>query len=648
MLDSVRDCSNPVLLDKSAQQLATARDRYPSAAFWPILQTEIEARRKAIDRASKDKFVANIRECFTQNDFRTARERLQAARNRHPDDNELWNGLSWEIERQAQAEKREEQPISVDQHGGLLGASSEVPTEIVKTRFAVVGGGGTSEHPGEVDWQPVNGALRTYREAETDSPSPAVPTSRVPEEPAPTTEILIRRPVIKWLIVCAAGITVALTTLAVISRTGPVPLRVDPNELDFTYPGESLSRSLTLAGGRRAPQVVSSDPSWLIASIAANTNPPAVKVQVNPTGLTGDRSGKLTIHAGDDPSEIKEVKIILTEKPKEKPKKKETVSLKAIPETIFFPNYRIGDATPRAQVIAVESANPADGLHFSIASPPSCGWLNFPASGTTPARFKATVNTSLLRPDTQYTCTLTIESPDVTPARVTAALAVFPPISPSASSSPSNPQRPSMPSTLSVSPSSLPFGTYQLGGPTPPPQSISVSSSNPATGLEFSAVSGTNCGWLNLSETRGKTSSQLTALVNTSVLAVGNYSCAITFSGADSNPPPVVATLTVVAPPAIVDCHAPTYTGLHHGTFTWSGRALDPKAELVIGGPDQNLGDGGTIRGQRLPGCDVSVTAASGVVIEEGPSTMDGFRRIKVRNGSNDSVSSFEIRWQAK
>jgi serine/threonine protein kinase len=636
MLDIVRTCSSPISLDRNAKQLNAARARYPSEPFWPTLQKEIDARREAIERASKDEFVASIRGCLTENDLTTARERLQAARNRHPEDEGLWNELRSEIDtRQVQAQKREEQePIPVLRDSG--GASSVSQQESLKTRAAVVGGSPIG-YSGGVALEPANGELRTYPKQQiTDSPAIERP-KRDPGKPDQATEILTRRPVIKWLIVAAAGITLALTTLAVIHPTGPVPLRVDPKELGFIYPGESLSKSLTLSGGRSNPQVLSSQP-WLLASVARNTTPIQINVQVDPRGLHGDQFGQLRIVAGTDASETTEVRISLKENAiAQKP----LVTLKAIPAAIFFPNYRIGEPAPSAQIVSVNSVNPAEGLHFSITSPPSCSWLNLPASGITPATFRASVNTSLLRPNTRYTCTLNIDAPNIVTATVSASLAVFPPTV--------NPQPPSMPSTLSVSPSSLPFGNYQLGGPTPSPQSISVSSSNPATGRAFSAALGTNCGWLNLSETTGKTSSQLSALVNTSGLAVGNYSCAITFAGADSNPPPVVATLTVVAPPPpIVDCRAPTYTGLHYGTFTWSGPTLASKAELVIGGPDQNLGDGGIVRGQRLPGCDVNVTGTSGVIIEEGPSTKDGFRRIKVRNGSSDPLSSFEIHWQAK
>ena len=117
-------------------------------------------------------------------------------------------------------------------------------------------------------------------------------------------------------------------------------------------------------------------------------------------------------------------------------------------------------------------------------------------------------------------------------------------------------------------------------------------------------------------------------------------------------PTPVVASPPPAAPPPppppVIDCHAPTYTGLHYGTLRWQNGVLDPDAVLVIGGPDQNL-MGGRLGGQRLPGCDVTVTpATAGISIEDLPSRADGFRRVKVRNTAKAAISLVEIQWREK
>jgi hypothetical protein len=113
-------------------------------------------------------------------------------------------------------------------------------------------------------------------------------------------------------------------------------------------------------------------------------------------------------------------------------------------------------------------------------------------------------------------------------------------------------------------------------------------------------------------------------------------------------PTPVPAPKELPPPPPVVDCHAPTYTGLHYGTLRWQNGILEPNAALVIGGPEENL-SGGRLGGQRLPGCDVTVTAATpGLSIEELPSRADGFRRAKVRNTSRMPLSLIELQWREK
>jgi hypothetical protein len=320
------------------------------------------------------------------------------------------------------------------------------------------------------------------------------------------------------------------------------------------------------------------------------------------------------------------------------------------PLNIYFTNYQIGKSPPAPRAISVTSQNPANGLNLSITLPDTCRWLTLSAtSGITPWELKAIVNADGLRPD-NYTCTFLLRGKRASaPAKVAAYLTVTQP------SEPSRPP-PRQPPTLSISISSLPFGTYQLGGAAPAPKDISVTSSNPASGLSFAATLGSACNWLHLSATSGTTSARVTASVNTPGLLVGSYSCVIAFAaaGAGASNPSLLATLNVVAPPLpipkIVDCNAPDFNAPRRGTFTWFGATLEPNAELVIGGPDERLGGGRIIR-QRFPGCDVDVTIItppSGVKIEDYPSPKDGFRRVKLRNTSTEPLSSIEVHWQAK
>jgi eukaryotic-like serine/threonine-protein kinase len=452
---------------------------------------------------------------------------------------------------------------------------------------------------------------------------------------------------LRWVLIGAVGLCSLAVGWTIFEFLRANPLQVDSSELTFTYAGTAIpAQSLVLTGGSRPPQVRSNVP-WMTAASDGKT-PARVQVQVDPAYLeAGDYSAQLTIVAGNRASENRVVNVSLHVQPATKASSS-SPAIKVNPSNIYFANYEMGNAAPPQRALSVTSENPADRLNLSIELPDSCSWLRLTAtSGITPWDLKAMVNTESLHPG-PYACAFTLRGKSAS-AKVTAYLIVT-----EHSTPPPVPPPVQQPSTLSIGVSSLPFGVFQLGGTSPAPKSFSVASS-PASGLAFTATLGSNCNWLSLSAAGGTTPAQTSASVNTAGLSVGGYSCAITFTATTAgvpNPSPIVASLTVVAAPFIpqpVDCHAATYTGLHYGAFTWSGATLEPNAELVIGGTDERLGGGRIIRGQRLPGCDVSVnTTSAAILIEEKPSAKDGFRRVKLRNTSTEPLSSVEVRWQAK
>lgn len=102
--------------------------------------------------------------------------------------------------------------------------------------------------------------------------------------------------------------------------------------------------------------------------------------------------------------------------------------------------------------------------------------------------------------------------------------------------------------TFSVSPGTLPFGSYTVGGPLPAGQSIAVSSTNPSSGLGFTTTTSSDCAWLALAPASGFTPATLAASV-TGNPAPGSHSCIVTFNVNGISPSPTVtATLNVVAP----------------------------------------------------------------------------------------------------
>jgi hypothetical protein len=101
--------------------------------------------------------------------------------------------------------------------------------------------------------------------------------------------------------------------------------------------------------------------------------------------------------------------------------------------------------------------------------------------------------------------------------------------------------------TLTPTSTSLGFGSYTLGGAVPPPGSISITSTNPANGLAFTAALGSDCAWLTL-PAFGSTPATLSASINAAAVVAGSHSCNITFNASGVSPSPTLtATMTAVA-----------------------------------------------------------------------------------------------------
>jgi uncharacterized protein (TIGR03437 family) len=107
-------------------------------------------------------------------------------------------------------------------------------------------------------------------------------------------------------------------------------------------------------------------------------------------------------------------------------------------------------------------------------------------------------------------------------------------------------------STITVSPSSLDFGTYQVSGANPSPETVNVSGGGQILGFAAQVTSGSN--WLSVSLTSGTTpttgSAALTVTATPGGLVAGSYSGTILVSGtgAATGSTSITVTLTVTAP----------------------------------------------------------------------------------------------------
>jgi uncharacterized protein (TIGR03437 family) len=132
--------------------------------------------------------------------------------------------------------------------------------------------------------------------------------------------------------------------------------------------------------------------------------------------------------------------------------------------------------------------------------------------------------------------------------------------------------------TVTASPTSLSF-SYQTGGTTPSPQSITVAGS--ITGLSFSAAASVLNGgnWLLVSPSAGITPASVTVSVNQSGLTANTYMGTILVTGADgaSGSTTISVTLTVTAP------LQPTVAAVVNAASFQSG-PISPGEIVTIGG----------------------------------------------------------------
>ena len=140
--------------------------------------------------------------------------------------------------------------------------------------------------------------------------------------------------------------------------------------------------------------------------------------------------------------------------------------------------------------------------------------------------------------------------------------------------------------TLSALPSPLNFGTYVIGGTVPSPQAISVTSTNPSSGLSFTTSFGADCAFLTLMPSSGSTPAGISASINTAGATVGNHTCIITFMASGVSPSPTV-TATLTVPPPTLSVSVPS---LSFGTYSIGGTIPSPQSiGLTSVGPSSGL-----------------------------------------------------------
>ncbi len=207
------------------------------------------------------------------------------------------------------------------------------------------------------------------------------------------------------------------------------------------------------------------------------------------------------------------------------------VSVSVSPASLTF-NEAQGGPTPPAQTLTLSStggtANYTVGqIQYNQAS----GWLQVtPSSGATSGTIQVSVAANTLSQGT-YTATIPLGLIGATSTSLNIPVTLK--VGPS--------------QTVTVSANSLSFA-YQITGPQPAPQTITVSSTG---GSAQFAVGVTSSGWLSVNATSGATPKDLNVSVVTAGLQPGTYNGSISISspGVLAAPLTVSVTLTVTAAP---------------------------------------------------------------------------------------------------
>jgi hypothetical protein len=204
--------------------------------------------------------------------------------------------------------------------------------------------------------------------------------------------------------------------------------------------------------------------------------------------------------------------------------------LSANPPSLSF-SYLMGGPLPQGQFVSVTSISPSSGVNVSN-SVGGCTWLSvlpislLPSGFATPLQALVTADPAGLGPGTSV-CHITFSTAGGASADVTVTLSV------------------TLAPAIAANPGMLNF-TYRIGGTTPPSQPISLSSTNPSSGVFVTSSLGSGCGWLTLNPGGGSTPFTANAGIDAAGLSSGNYSCTITLSASGASSVPVQASLTAM------------------------------------------------------------------------------------------------------
>ena len=295
------------------------------------------------------------------------------------------------------------------------------------------------------------------------------------------------------------------------------------------------------------PLTITSNGAALTFAAAASTTSGGPWLSVSPTSGTTGTTGNLTVstvasvlstlaagtyigsiaitsaQAGNSPLNITVTLTVST-----------LPSLTPLPSSLLF-NYTVGGTVPSLPPVTVGSNGTAfNNVTTATATP----WLQVSQNGSsTPFGMTVSlVQANLPTTAGSYQGSVTITAPGAANSPLSY------PVTLTVSAQPA----------LTVGPSPLAF-TGQVGGANPGPLTLSVASTNGS--VNFTVTHATASGnWLSVTPTIGTTNASLQVTVNTTGLAIGNYSGSVTVtaSGASGSPAVIPVSLAVTSLPNLI------------------------------------------------------------------------------------------------
>lgn len=293
--------------------------------------------------------------------------------------------------------------------------------------------------------------------------------------------------------------------------------------------------------------------AWLTVSPSAANSSSTVTITANPSGLAaGGYNGTVFLNYGNSGVSPTQISVILTVAGG-------AVSLTPAPTSMTF-NFTPGSSSPSPQTLTISAAS-ATAVSAAVTSGNS--WLSVsPGSGTTPAAFQVSVNTSGITSG-PLSGNIQITASGSSPVNVPVTLNVS--------------------STVLTVPTTLLTFNYTVGGATPAAQSVSISGT---AGIAFT-TSTSGVAWLSASPAAGTVPATVSVSINAaglSSLAAGQYSGSVivTSTGAGGSPAAIPVTLNVTAPSLTV---APSKLSFSYQI----GSSTQPAAQTITIGDTSNL-----------------------------------------------------------